>query len=78
MTVAGILTTLVAMAINGATGDDKQWPGPFRLMQTHAWPSVIVLTVVTVVVAILLWRLDSGFRDAGATPGISVGSGNVS
>ncbi|UWZ36364.1 hypothetical protein Drose_35915 [Dactylosporangium roseum] len=71
------MTTFVGIAINGATGDDKHWPGPLRLIQTHAWPSVIVLTVVGIVVAIPLWRLSSESGDD-AAPGISVGSGNVS
>ncbi|GAA0505399.1 hypothetical protein Ade02nite_71670 [Paractinoplanes deccanensis] len=59
--VTGILTTLVGIAINGATGDEKAaWPGPLRLIQTNPWPSVIVLTAVGVLVAIPLWRLSSG------------------
>lgn len=75
--VAGILTTFVSIAINGATDGNKRWPGPFRLIQMYAWPSVIVLTVLSVVVAIWLWRLDSGSGDE-PTPGIRVRSGNVS
>lgn len=75
--VAGILTTLVAIAVNSATGDESdEWPGPLRMIQTDPWPSVIVLTLVGVTVAIPLWRLSSGSGDD-ATPGISNSAGNI-
>ncbi|MFI5845618.1 AAA family ATPase [Catenuloplanes sp. NPDC051500] len=57
--LAGILTSLIAIAINGATGDEP-WPQAFRLIQEHPWRSVVILTLAGIVVAFFLLRLGSG------------------
>ncbi|UQU62510.1 AAA family ATPase [Couchioplanes caeruleus] len=68
-----MLTSLIAIAINGATGDEP-WPAPFQLIQDYPWPSVIILTLAGVAVAIPLLRLGSGDKEA---TGPGNGSGAV-
>jgi tetratricopeptide (TPR) repeat protein len=54
--VAGLLSVLLAIAVNIATGG--QLPGPLAPYRGLAWPAVAVLTVTTVGLAIWQFALD--------------------
>src|SRR3954451_14203496 len=73
----GVLTTLVGISTNRATGNGNGWPGPLHLVRDHPWPSVLIFTVLGIAAAIPLWRLSSGSGGESATPGPGVAVGTL-
>lgn len=64
--VASIVSLLIALAGNAATGE-THWPGPLEFIRVHAWPSFIVLGVVTIALAaITIFLSDNSEMDISA------------
>ncbi|MFI7307538.1 tetratricopeptide repeat protein, partial [Micromonospora aurantiaca] len=46
LVLVAVVTTVVALAVNAASSDERRWPWGLHVIQDYPFPSVLVLTVV--------------------------------